>query len=1499
MWKASFVKWGIFLLLSVLTSHLQAQSDSLSNDPKEFFSQISTILTNTKSPSNQSKAALLLPRFGSNWNSGRFTAKQQEEVKKIVELMRSKRLRTYPFLYSYLYSINLLAETDRTGQEFMAWQRFAAEMLQQRRLKAFLDFLSFTDKLLEKHILYGKAGSSWHFRRADFSLHYDTAFYVRFARLNLIKASHNDSTMILQTKGVFIYKSKLWKGESGRLEWNRFDKGFEEEDYKIADSYHFHLNTNVFHIDSVRLTFPAFLGKQAVFGRLSDRVLTGKPGANAVYPRFTSYDNNLFLPEIYPHISFHGGIELQGKRFYGMTVNNRKPEVVFKRNKQPVLKLHAQRFEFDKNKMISSNVDASLLVEKDSIYHPQLLMRYEVATKKLQLYTLTDNSQQIPFFDSYHKMDLYVPALLWDLNTDSIIFKKIRGVNDKQPARFESNRYFDVREFYALQGIDEINPLYVVQNFINTYSTNRISVAAFSSFMNKPPDQVENLLMSLSNKGFVVYDSETKVALATKRLQYFLNAKAGRTDYDVIHFNSQEKLKPNASLNLKDLSLNIYGVPRIFISDSQQVYIYPYDKKIAVRKNRDFTFSGKVSAGLFNFYARKSTFVYDSFMINMNYVDSLSFGVWKKDTIRNRHYVVPVKQALQKLSGRLYVDLPFNKSGLMHVPKYPEFVSESECYVYYNSRSIQDSALLPGKFYYRVSPFVFDSIMTFNTDHLAFHGSLVSDSIFEPIEQPLRVMPDYSLGFVYKTPPDGLPAYGGKGRFFDTLILNMQGFHGSGKLHFLTTAMQSGDFRFYPDSLLAAKAMHFRGKTDSMDYHFPSVFCDTVAIAWNTKADIMHVTSPGPAYRLYGNATLRGELTISPERFTGKGDFTFGHSSLSSQQFLFTDHGLNADSAKFVLKNADTGDTTFLAENYRAKIDFKARKGWFGHLDNHSFLKFPFNRFISTLDEAEWLMNEDKLSLYSTHDEAYHALDSLSRKQLIAFHQPGPEFISVNPDADSLRFYAQKAFYNIGKYTIDVDGVKLIKTADAAVFPDNEAVTILQKGKLAPLENASILTDTIHLYHNIYDARVEILSRKEYKASGKLDYKDMNATVQPITMNDVHVDSSGRSVATGKIPKGEIFFLSPEYFFTGTVIMHAQNKFLHFRGGYQLNEDCVDNTGNWMAVDQDLDPNNIAFRFDNSARTADSLKAWFGLAYSFQYHHYYPLVLQAMKSPSDEVLISASGNLGIDRKTGSFIMGSPERLKNHDLKDNFVALETKNCQMEGDGIFNLGMKNHMLKTKFIGKFKYLIVPDSTLLQVVMMMKFHFDQSALDVMADSLRMIPSKSVDITKGLYPMALKKLLDPETAQNVITELSLYGQVKKMPAVLDNTISFTDLHLVWDPLSRSFISYGPIGIGNIGNNTLNKYMDGILQIRKGRSGATIEFMLRHGKHQWYYFNYANGIMQVLSSDLNFNDIIENQKEDKRVLNPNSDKNYYEYVLTTRTRTINFLRSMKRLGRLK
>ena len=51
----------------------------------------------------------------------------------------------------------------------------------------------------------------------------------------------------------------------------------------------------------------------------------------------------------------------------------------------------------------------------------------------------------------------------------------------------------------------------------------------------------------------------------------------------------------NSSLNLNTKDLNIKGVNFVSLSDSQKVYIQPYEGNVSVKKNRDFDFSGRIS----------------------------------------------------------------------------------------------------------------------------------------------------------------------------------------------------------------------------------------------------------------------------------------------------------------------------------------------------------------------------------------------------------------------------------------------------------------------------------------------------------------------------------------------------------------------------------------------------------------------------------------------------------------------------------------------------------------------------------------------------------------------------------------------------------------------------------------------------------------------------------------------------------------------------------------
>jgi len=148
-----------------------------------------------------------------------------------------------------------------------------------------------------------------------------------------------------------------------------------------------------------------------------------------------------------------------------------------------------------------------------------------------------------------------------------------------------------------------------------------------------------------------------------------------------------------------------------------------------------------------------------------------------------------------------------------------------------------------------------------------------------------------------------------------------------------------------------------------------------------------------------------------------------------------------------------------------------------------------------------------------------------------------------------------------------------------------------------------------------------------------------------------------------------------------------------------------------------------------------------------------------------------------------------------------------------------------------------------------------------------------------------------------LITELNLYGQMKKVPKEIEHTLLFSDLHLKWDPTSHSFISQGQIGVGYIGGLAVNKYVSGYVQLEKGRAGNAVNIYLELSNKQWYFFSYRYGIMQVISSDNAFNLYLEELSPGKRILNPDSDSEYYEFVISTRRKKIDFVRKMDRLSK--
>ena len=228
----------IFTLVLLITFSASAQqSDSLSVDSEVFFTQISSILLNTESKTYKKKSELLLKRYYQRWSIGRFNRQEKTEIRNLIEKMRTKKMRTYPYLYDYIYALTNIAESQQLPKSVISWHAYASKLLNNKKSIPFTKFLEFTDDLLENERFHKKNNLSWYQRNSRFSFFLDTNFLVLFKKGDIVCATKRDSSVIIDTKGVYNYELKRWNGESGTLKWARFGEEKADEIYADINTY--------------------------------------------------------------------------------------------------------------------------------------------------------------------------------------------------------------------------------------------------------------------------------------------------------------------------------------------------------------------------------------------------------------------------------------------------------------------------------------------------------------------------------------------------------------------------------------------------------------------------------------------------------------------------------------------------------------------------------------------------------------------------------------------------------------------------------------------------------------------------------------------------------------------------------------------------------------------------------------------------------------------------------------------------------------------------------------------------------------------------------------------------------------------------------------------------------------------------------------------------------------------------------------------------------------
>jgi hypothetical protein len=1488
--KTSFYYKIIASILAVFffnQAFAQTVSDTYSTET--YIDLLDKELSNLDSEQKRN-AKKFLKDLEEKWETNYVNSDIKNEFYRSTNLMLEKKSGIPLYFLKYARTVLAMIEDETTDSKIKEWVASFEKVLATEDRTGVSNYLTYSLSLLKSHILYRSRYLTWRIH-GDWEIRYDSALIYHFSNSRLVCHEKNDTIEIRSTSGVFNYKSDFWIGEKGLVDWRRAEYNPDEVFAELND-YKIDLNYSEYKADSVIFTNNVFFDEPLI-GKIEDKIYASRRGSSAIYPTFVSYNNENRINNLFDGIDFVGTYKIEGANIIGVGNDIQKAYLEVKRDGKPIMRVRSKSFDITQTGVNSDLASMSLYLEEDSIYHGGLSFSYGNRSREFTFIRDSKGIKGAPFFDTYHQLEIISEGAYFDFEKYELTFDMVKG-SSKRPAFFVSRNRFSENHYYNVQGMDRIHPLTNLQRYAQDYNSNTFNSINYAEYIGYPYYQVRLQLIDLTRQGFISFDEDKNEVTVLEKSYFYLDAKKDQSDFDVVFFYSNPESKVNARLNLDSLNLRINGVQSITLSDSQNLIIEPGDRAIAgdefidVGKNRDFKFDGIITAGRFSYKAHDCTFDYNAFKIDLPQVDSLWFWVPGKPKYEGGFEEIPIKTALIDLSGDILIDHPNNKSGLQEYPEYPIFNSVKDAYAYYDQPYIENGVYTRDRFYYTVHPFVLKPLDRIKTEEIIFEGFLYSGGIFPDIDEPLRVMPDYSLGFNRSLEADGLTAYDGKGQYFQDLSLSTKGLRGEGSLDFLTSTTKAGDFKFYLDSM-NVKSDEFYIEPHPTEVEFPRVSGTGVYQHWMPYQDNMEVYSRETPISMYDDeTTMTGKMNLRNTGLTGEGKVSFKVAYMTTDFYDFKNMTFDSDSVTF----NDGGDLKL--NDFAAHTDYNERKVTFTSNSGRSLVEFPKNQYVCYMDEATWFMDKDESYFAKKAATRPEELQGLSDRELIDTQIEGSEFFSVHPDQDSLTFTSVRASFNSRKKKIVAEGVIKILVADAAIFPVDGYVTILQNANMLPLDSAKILANTTTKYHEITNSKVKIHGKKSYQASGYYQYLDLYGHEQSIYFENIRVNPTYQTIASGSILKGSDFTLSPAFSFQGQANLLASRKELEFDGAFKTVTGCI-TSEDWVDFKGIINPENVLIPVGDTLLAPNGSRKFLGVSSNKTNREVYSLFMEDKQDSRDVVLVSAKGFVKYDFSKSLYEISTNDKLLQKSRPDDYVSYDAQTCEMHAEGSTRFDINTGLFK---IDSYSISDIKNKDgEFTVSSAIDFYFSEKAMKEITNMVKDISYDRYNLGTNFYAKVAAHYMGLEAADKYISRIE-FGQQRRVPEELQHTIFINEMKMKFQPGSNSYVSKGRISIGGFYDDRVNGNFDGVVEYRENGDLDEVNIYFKIGDH-WFFFSYSNNVVSVFSSLAEFNQVILTDMEGKGEKNQlktegeTGKKTKFKYELSNERKKEAFLARIK------
>lgn len=1136
------------------------------------------------------------------------------------------------------------------------------------------------------------------------------------------------------------------------------------------------------------------------------------------------------------------------------------------RNQVPAMRLRAMEFVLDMQKLVSKRTECAVFIgESDSITHPSMEVLYLVDSNEIVLMKdLKDKRARTPYLSPFHNYYMYFDAMKWKTTTDSIRFTAIID-KEHQISAIESKDFYRKKRWDQFKGLLPVHPIGAIYRFDGLNPGIDITPEAILSEHNLMEylEAFKQELANLEGSGFILYDRANNVIHPLPKLYDWAKAARDRKDYDAIQVLSQVNSGDNARLNLQNKTILMKGVYPFSLSDSQFVEVVPIKSYVEIGENRNLTFGGRVKAGKIDLVGNKEMqfqYQYDNHKILCDSVDSLKF-VLDREKTRESEFS-PLQRALRSttiegVTGAIYINKPNNKNGLEVFPEYSVFDSYTNSYVYWAKEEIHEGVYSKDKLYFSIDPFVLDSLERFDESKLSFEGEFYSSEIFPKIRQKLTVMDDFTLGLKEIAPLDtGYAAYGGKGRFYNEIILDGSGLKGKGKLEYLHTTTLADSFKFFFDSVTAVTKSFTLPGGEREGVWFPDIKANQVEYKWLTKEDkvILKADEKSPIVLFEGEGTFVGELVITPQGLKGNGTITMNNVSITSDELIFQEKDFKATKGTFEVKNQlDPKKTQYKAEEVRIDYDVNSHHSTFQSVEmGKANSSFPQQKYKTSLGSGTYDRKTNDLYL-----------DALSPKKKENY------FYSTDPKQDSLAFLGQKAYYNFDKEEIEIDQVDTILVADAKVIPDQNKVTIQQSGMMRKLDNAVVQANVETNYHRMYGAQIEVMGRKDYKGTGKYDYIPVNDKEQYIEFTEISVkhDTSewGNTIAKGTIPEEQGFYLTERIFFKGETQLSARDKYMRFKGQVKIDSEN-EFLNAWFDFEDEVNPDSVFIEIDPSKLG----KLVVGLHYIPRYRAFYSTFLQPKKENTDKDMALATGGLTFDRNTKEFRIGPEDKLNGKQYRGTTSSINDKTNVITTQGKFDFpyNFVRNTMELEMAGSWRDDINNAETTAELAMAIDWKIvPKEAWAKLAEKFQLQTSgnENLPFSNQLVTYSLAEFLDKGKSEEktqafvkAVQNSIIYNDIK-VAKDLPYSWVLTNMRFKYDAETKSLYLAGDVGVVGINGTVINKMSSTNTKIEYNigkttptgvQLSDTLRMFIEADQFTWVYFEYYDDVLNTISSDV-------------------------------------------------